>query len=154
LRNISDTEDGEDNASSDGSDIGTGDDDQDWDEEATLVEMLASPYSNLSVFYSLIFFAHQRIYSAYNEEHVLQALGRAFADASHDIREKIILGIGPALKSARKARPAPGRAFITGYLGFDNACKTFEEGTNRHGELDAAYAKIEVPPQILLYLSS
>jgi hypothetical protein len=56
----------------------------------------------------------------------------------------MILGLGPVLKIIREVRPAPGRAFITGLLGFDDACKHFEENSYRNAELSAAYAKIEV----------
>jgi hypothetical protein len=88
------------------------------------------------------------VYSEYNEEHILQALTRAFADASHGLREEIVLGLRPVLKSVRDTRPAPGRAFITGLLGFDDACKDFERAY-RNDELNAAYAKIEVSPPTL-----
>ncbi|KAH9989044.1 hypothetical protein BJV74DRAFT_885233 [Russula compacta] len=99
-------------------------DDQEWDEETTLVGMLDSP--------------------EYSEEHVLQALSRAFADASHGFREEVVLGLRPVLRSVRDARPAPGRAFITALLGFDDACKHFEESSHRNAELNAAFARIEV----------
>ncbi|KAF8470457.1 hypothetical protein DFH94DRAFT_771335 [Russula ochroleuca] len=124
LRSIDDTE-GDDNEGSDGTDINTSSDDkrEGWDEETALVEMLGSP--------------------EYNEEHILQALSRAFADASHGLREEIVLGLRPVLKSIRNIRPAPGHAFITGLLGFDDACKHFES-SHRNAELDAAYARIEV----------
>ena len=72
-----------------------------------------------------------------------------FADASHSLREDMILGLGPVLKIIREVRPAPGRAFITGLLGFDDACKHFEESSYRNAELKAAYAKIEVSPPTL-----
>lgn len=92
-------------------------------------------------------FAYQ-VYSEYNEEHVLQALSRAFSGASHGLREEMVLGLRPVLKSIRKTRPAPGRAFITGLLGFDDACKHFEI-SYQNPELDAAYKKIEVSPPTL-----
>ncbi|KAI0284852.1 hypothetical protein BC826DRAFT_129738 [Russula brevipes] len=99
-------------------------DDQEWDEETTLVEMLGSP--------------------AENQERILQTLGRVFADASRSLREEVILGLRPALVSARGVRPAPGRAFITGLLGFDDACKQFEENSYRNAAaFNKAYAKIE-----------
>ena len=41
-------------------------------------------------------------------------------------------------------RPAPGREFVTGLLGFDDACKRFEKNTYRSAEFDVAYAKIDV----------
>ena len=84
------------------------------------------------------------VYSEYNEGQILQKLSHAFADASHGLREDMILGLGPVLKIIREVRPAPGRAFITGLLGFDDACKHFEENSYRNAELSAAYAKIEV----------
>ena len=59
------------------------------------------------------------------------------------MREEIVLGLRPVLKKVRDTRPAPGRAFIAGLLGFDDACKVFES-SYRNPELDAAYAKIEV----------
>lgn len=89
-------------------------------------------------------FAYKNACSEYSEADVLQALGRAFTDASQGIREEVVRGLLPMLRSAREARPAPGRAFITGLLGFDDACKRFEESSHRNTELDAAYAKIEV----------
>lgn len=94
-------------------------------------------------------FTHRRVYSEYNEGQILQKLSRVFADASHGLREDMILGLGPALKIIREVRPAPGRAFIAGLLGFDDACKYFEENSNRNAELSTAYAKIEVSPPIL-----
>ena len=144
LRSIHDAED-DDDASSDGTDINASSDDQleEWDEDAALVEMLGSPY--LMPFFSNIqdFFAHQKLSSEYNEEHILQELSSVFADASHGMREEIVLGLRPVLKKVRDTRPAPGRAFIAGLLGFDDACKVFES-SYRNPELDAAYAKIEV----------
>ena len=65
----------------------------------------------------------------------------------------MILGLGPVLKIIREVRPAPGRAFITGLLGFDDTCKHFEENSHRNAELSAAYAKIEVSPPALRYPS-
>ena len=56
----------------------------------------------------------------------------------------MILGLGPVLKIVREVRPAPGRTFITGLLGFDDACKHFEDNSYPNVELSAAYAKIEV----------
>lgn len=53
LRGIHDTED--DKESSDGTNIDASSDDQEWDEETTLVEILGSPYSILSPPYSLDF---------------------------------------------------------------------------------------------------
>lgn len=148
LRSIHDT-DGDDNESSDGTDINSsgelGGEDQleGWDEETALVEMLGSPYSMpFSLYYTRIF-AHQRVYSQYDEEHILQSLSRGFADASHSLREETVLGLRPVLKSIRDIRPAPGRSFITGLLGFDDACKHFES-SHRNAELDAAYERIEV----------
>jgi hypothetical protein len=90
--------------------------------------------------------AHRRVYSEYDEGQILQKLNRAFADASHGLREDMILGLGPVLKIIREVRPAPGRAFITGLLGFDDTCKHFEENCNRNAELSTAYAKTEVSP--------
>jgi hypothetical protein len=58
------------------------------------------------------------------------------------------------LRSVRAARPAPGRAFITGLLGFDDACKRFEESSYQKAEINAAYATIEVSPLPLLHPSS
>ncbi|KAF8267904.1 hypothetical protein EI94DRAFT_1729284 [Lactarius quietus] len=97
--------------------------DSEWDEETTLVEILGSP--------------------EYNEGEVLNALRQAFADSSHDLREDTIVALLPALNSGRIARPAPGRDFITGLLGFDDVCKRFEKKNYRSAEFDAAYAKIE-----------
>ncbi|KAI9449729.1 hypothetical protein BJY52DRAFT_225397 [Lactarius psammicola] len=108
---------------SDGNNTDHSSDDSEWDEETTLVEILGS--------------------SEYNESEVLHALGKAFADASHDLREEIITALLPALNSGRSVRPAPGREFITGLLGFDDACKRFEKNSRRSVELDAAYAQIE-----------
>ncbi|KAN0116565.1 hypothetical protein V8E52_005709 [Russula decolorans] len=124
LRSIQETEN-DDDASSDGTNSDASSEDQleGWDEETTLVEMLGCP--------------------EYNEGQILQKLSRAFADASHGLREDMILGLGPVLKIIREVRPAPGRAFITGLLGFDDACKHFEENSYRNAELSAAYAKIE-----------
>jgi len=96
-------------------------------------------------------FAHQIAYSAHSEEQVLQALGREFADASRGLREEVVLSLRSVLRNARDARPAPGRAFITGLLGFDDACKHFEERSYQNNELNAAYAKIEVSPPTLLH---
>jgi hypothetical protein len=95
-------------------------------------------------------FAHQKACSEYSQAEILQALGRAFADASKGLREEAVRGLLPTLRRTREARPAPGRAFITGFLGFDDACKRFEESPHRNTELDAAYAKIEVSSPILL----
>lgn len=64
----------------------------------------------------------------YDEEEILHATGQAFADASHKLREDVILALRPALNSGRNVRPAPGREFIAG----------------RSVEFDAAYAEIEV----------
>lgn len=89
-------------------------------------------------------FANKKACSEYSETDVLQALGHAFTDASQGLREEVVRGLLPTLRSAREARPAPGRAFITGLLGFDDACKRFEESSHRNAELDMAYAKIEV----------
>ena len=105
------------------------------------------PFSN-----AVEFLTHQRTYSEYNEEHILQALSSAFADASHGLREEIVLGLRPVLKKVRDTRPAPGRAFIAGLLGFDDACKDFES-SYQNPELDAAYAKIEVSPPTLTVFS-
>ena len=58
----------------------------------------------------------------------------------------MIIGLGPALKIIREVRPAPGRAFITGLLGFDDTCKNFEASSYRNAELNVAYSKIEVSP--------
>ena len=63
------------------------------------------------------------------------------------------MGLGPVLKIIREVRPAPGRAFITGLLGFDDACKHFETSSYRNAELNAAYANIEVSPTTLPYIS-
>jgi hypothetical protein len=84
--------------------------------------------------------------SEYSEEQILHSLSRVFADASQVLRKEVVLGLRPVLSSTRNARPAPGRAFITGLLGFDDACKRFEKNSYRNAELDAAYAKIEVFP--------
>jgi hypothetical protein len=80
----------------------------------------------------------------HNKGEVLDALRHAFADSSHDLREETILELLPALNSGRNMRPAPGRNFVTGLLGFDDVCKRFEKNTYRSAEFDAAYAKIEV----------
>ncbi len=47
----------------------------------------------------------------------------------------MILGLEPVLKIIREVRPAPGRAFITGVLGFDDACKHFEESSHWNDQL-------------------
>jgi hypothetical protein len=80
----------------------------------------------------------------YNEGEILNALRQAFADSSHDMREEMIVMLLPALNNGRNARPAPGRGFITGLLGFDDVCKRFEKDTYRSAEFDTAYTKIEV----------
>lgn len=153
LRSIHDPEDDDDNdndgtVSSEGLDTDASSDDQEWewDEETTLVEMLGSPYLESLPLPIHLTLAHQRncCCSEYSEEHVLQALSRAFADASHGFREEVVLGLRPVLRRVREARPAPGRAFIAALLGFDDACKHFEESSHRNAELNAAYAKIEV----------
>ena len=145
LRSIQETEN-DDHVSSDGTNSEALSEDQleGWDEETTLVEMLGCPYSNPFPYVTRQNLAHRRVYSEYNEGQILQKLSRAFADASHGLREDMILGLGPELKIIREVRPAPGRAFITGLLGFDDACKHFEENFYRNAELSAAYAKIEV----------
>lgn len=133
----------DDNGSSDGSNMDHSSDDLEWDEETTLVEMLDSSYLNL--FHLLYyFFADSVANREYNEREIFHALGLAFADASHDLREEMILALLPALNSGRSARPAPGREFITGLLGFDDVCKRFEKNSYRSVEFDAAYAQIEV----------
>jgi hypothetical protein len=89
--------------------------------------------------------------SEYSEEQILHSLSRVFADASQAVRKEVVLDIRPVLSSTRNVRPAPGNAFITGLLGFDDACKRFEKNSYRNAELDAAYAKIEVtsvPPSL------
>jgi len=124
IRDIgTDNDDNDNDACSNGTNLDPSSDDEELDEETTLVEMLGS--------------------SAYREEDVLQALRHAFADASHSLREDVIMSLGPVLRSVRAARSAPGRAFITGLLGFDDACKRFEESSYQNAELNAAYAKIE-----------
>jgi hypothetical protein len=62
------------------------------------------------------------------------------------------MSLGPVLKSIRATRPAPGRAFITGLLGFDDACKHFEESSYQNDGLSAAYAKIEVYSTCLFFI--
>ena len=84
----------------------------------------------------------------YDEGEILRALREEFADASHHLREEIILALLPALNSGRNVRPAPGRDFITGLLGFDDVCKCFEKNSYRSDKFDAAYAKIEVLPSL------
>lgn len=152
LQSSHDSED-DNNANSDGTDIDASSNDQpeEWDEDTALVEMLGSPYLT-PLLNARDFFAYQ-VYSEYNEEHVLQALSRAFSDASHGLREEMVLGLRPVLKSIRETRPAPGRAFITGLLGFDDACKHFEI-SYQNPELDAAYKKIEVSPPLTLFALS
>ncbi|KAH9066227.1 hypothetical protein EDB87DRAFT_1678974 [Lactarius vividus] len=111
------------NGSSDEDDTDHRSDDSEWDDEATLVETLGSP--------------------EYNQEQIFHALKQAFAGASHELDEDIILALLPVLNHGRNARPAPGRNFITGLLGFDDVCKRFEKGSRRSAAFDAAYAKIE-----------
>ncbi|KAH8995466.1 hypothetical protein EDB92DRAFT_207816 [Lactarius akahatsu] len=111
------------NGSSDEDDADHRSDDSEWDDEATLVETLGSP--------------------EYNQEEIFHALKQAFAGASHDLDEDIILALLPVLNQGRNARPAPGGEFITGLLGFDDVCKRFEKGSYRSAGFDAAYAKIE-----------
>jgi len=151
LRSIQQPEN--DDASSDGTNSDASSEDQleGWDEETTLVEMLGCPYSNPFSFVTRQNLAHRRVRSEYNDGQILQKLSRAFADASHGLREDMILGLGPVFKIIREVRPAPGRAFITGLLGFDDACKHFEENSYRNAELSAAYAKIEVSSLTLPY---
>ncbi|KAI0248198.1 hypothetical protein BJV78DRAFT_833521 [Lactifluus subvellereus] len=112
------------NTSSDRTDSDASSNEEEWTEETTLFEMLSSP--------------------GYSEEQILHSLSRVLADASQAVRKEVVLGLRPVLSSARNARPAPGHAFITGLLGFDDACKRFEKNSYRTAELDAAYAKIEV----------
>ncbi|KAI0253572.1 hypothetical protein BJV78DRAFT_187311 [Lactifluus subvellereus] len=110
------------NTSPDGTDSDASSNDEEWN-ETTLFEMLSSP--------------------SYSEEQILHNLSRVFADTSQAVRKEVVLGLRPVLSSARNARPAPGHAFITGLLGFDDACKRFEKNSYRTAELDTAYAKIE-----------
>lgn len=131
------------NRSSDGTDMDDSGDNSEWDEETTLVEILGSPY--LSHSYLLCYsFADPVTSGEYNEGEILNALMQAFADSSHDLREDMILALLPALDRGRKMRPAPGREFVTGLLGFDDVCKRFEKNTYRSAEFDVAYAKIDV----------
>jgi hypothetical protein len=131
------------NGSSNGTDMDGSSVDSEWDEETTLVEILGFPYLSIS---------HLRRYSFADtvasrerqEGEVLDALRQAFVDSSHDLREEMFLGLLPALNTGRNVRPAPGRDFVTGLLGFDDVCKRFEKNTYRSAEFDAAYAKIEV----------
>ena len=131
------------NGSEDRTDMDSSDDNSEWDEETTLVEMLGSPYLSLShlLCYS---FADSVASGKYNEGEILNALMQAFADSSHDLREDMILALLPAMNSGRNVRPAPGRDFVTGLLGFDDVCKRFEKNTYRSAEFDVAYAKIDV----------
>lgn len=92
----------------------------------------------------MLFFADPVTSGEYNEGEILNALMQAFADSSHDLREDMILALLPALDRGRKMRPAPGREFVTGLLGFDDVCKRFEKNTYRSAEFDVAYAKIDV----------
>jgi hypothetical protein len=150
LQSIHDAED--DDASSLGTDLDASGDDQEWDEETTLLEMLGSPYLSFPLPLRRTF-SHEKLHSAENQERILQTLSRVFADASHSLREEVILGLRPAFMSARGVRPAPGRAFITGLLGFDDACKQFEENSYRNvAAFNVAYAKIQVSPPTVTHL--
>ncbi|KAH9955229.1 hypothetical protein BC827DRAFT_1271861 [Russula dissimulans] len=80
----------------------------------------------------------------HNKTHILQSLRNAFADASRGVRQDVVLALYPVLRRARSTRPAPGRAFITGLLGFDDVCKRFEKSLYQNDELNRAYSKIEV----------
>jgi hypothetical protein len=142
----------DDNTSSDRTDSDASSNDEEWNEETTLFEMLSSPYWERFLLCVRIF-AHLRVCSGYSEEQILQSLSRMFADASQAVRKEVVLSLRPMLSSARNARPAPGHAFITGLLGFDDACKRFEKNSYRTVELDAAYAEIEVfpPSQPIFY---
>ena len=137
-------DDGDENRSSDGSDPDGSSDDSEWDEETTLVEILGPPqYWRISPFRCL-FFADPVTSREHNENEVLNALKQAFAVSSHELREEIILELLPVLNSGRNVRPAPGRDFIAGLLGFDDVCKRFEKNIYPSTEFDRAYAKIEV----------
>ncbi|KAH8977857.1 hypothetical protein EDB92DRAFT_1822001 [Lactarius akahatsu] len=114
------------NGSSDEDDADHRSDDSEWDDEATLVETLARQNTT-----------KKRSFTRSN---------RRLRVASHDLDEDIILALLPVLNQGRNARPAPGREFITGLLGFDDVCKRFEKGSYRSAGFDAAYAKIEVHP--------
>ena len=92
----------------------------------------------------MLFFADSVASREYNEEEILRALRGGFAEASQHLREDMILALLPALNIGRNERPAPGREFITGLLGYDDVCKRFEKNSYRSVEFDAAYAKIEV----------
>ena len=70
-------------------------------------------------------------HTANTAEQILQALGYAFADASHRLSEEIVHGLLPTLRSARDVCYVLGRTFIMGLLGFDDVCKRLEE--NAHG---------------------
>ena len=102
--------------------------DSEWNKETTLVEILGSPYLSLS--HLLCYpFANPVASVEYNEGEILNALMQAFADSTHDLHEDMTLALLPALKCGRNVRPAPGRDFIIGLLGFDDVCKRFEKNT-------------------------
>ena len=143
MRSTHNIEEADDDASSDRSDSDASSDDEEWNEETTLFEMLSSPYWK-SFPLCIGIFAHLRVCSDYSEEQILHSLSRVFADASQAVRKEVVLSLRPVLSSTRNARPAPSHAFITGLLGFDDACKRFEKNSYRTVELDAAYAEIEV----------
>ena len=135
----------DDNGSSDnGSDLGSTSVDSEWDEETTLVEILSPPQYLSIPHLRYRFFADPVVSREYNEDKVLNALKRAFAVSSHELREDMILKLLPVLNSGRTMRPAPGRDFIAGLLGFDDICKRFERDIYQSAKFDAAYAKIEV----------
>ena len=76
-------------------------------------------------------------HTANTAEQILQALGHAFADASHRLSEKIVHGLLPTLRSARDGCHVPESAFITGFVGSDDACKRFEEIAHGNAQVDA-----------------
>jgi hypothetical protein len=101
----------EDNPSSDGTCTDTSSDDEEWDEETTVLEMLSSPYSKRFLLYTGRF-AHLGVCSEYSEEQILHSLSHMFADASQAMRKEVILDPRPVLSRTRNVRPAPGRPFI------------------------------------------
>src|SRR5712672_89710 len=91
-----------------------------------------------------ILLIRSRVYSDRNTTHFLQSFSNAFTDASRGVREDTALALSPMLKRARSTCPAPGRAFITGLLRFDDARKHFEKSSYQNYELNMAYAKLEL----------
>ena len=133
--------DDSDDASADGIDNNAACEDEELD-EAILIEVFGFPYSIFFPPLYTVHFAHQ-IEGLQRPQH-LQSFSNAFTDASRGVREDTALALSPMLKRARSTCPAPGRAFITGLLRFDDARKHFEKSSYQNYELNMAYAKLEV----------